>query len=129
MRDNGETTLPGPTVVPAGQNITIPSRDEFRAIPCRLFYPNDNKSESKGVIAHMHGGGWVLGSEASQDGKLKEYADASGCAVISIGYRLCPENPYPAPCEDCFDVAEYLVDKGEEEFGGPLRFVGGEVRS
>lgn len=46
--------------------------------------------------------------------------------VISVGYRLAPEHPYPAPNEDCFDVAEYLINHGEHHFGAPLLFAGGE---
>ncbi|KAF7553872.1 hypothetical protein G7046_g6972 [Stylonectria norvegica] len=60
------------------------------------------------------------------DSLLEGYAEASGCAVISVGYRLAPEHPFPAGPQDCFDVAEYLVKYGEQEYGGPLRFIGGE---
>lgn len=129
MREKGELVkgFPAPAILPSGKDITLPSREASRSIPCRLFYPNDKKTNSKGIILHLHGGGWVLNTHRTQDIFLKEYADASGCAVISVGYRLAPEYPFPAGPEDCFDVAEYLVDNGEEEFGGPLRFVGGEV--
>lgn len=46
--------------------------------------------------------------------------------VISVGYRLAPEDPYPAGNEDCFDAAEYLVDHAEEGFGAKLFFMGGD---
>lgn len=46
--------------------------------------------------------------------------------MVSVGYRLAPEHPYPAGNEDCFDVAEYLVDHGEKEYGVPLMFMGGD---
>lgn len=130
MRDKGQTAHPALVVIPTGKNITIPSRDASRSIPCRLFYPEPATSESasKGIILHFHGGGWVLGNENAQDRLLKAYADVSGCAAISVGYRLAPEHPFPAGPQDCYDVAEYLVDEGEKEFGGPLRFIGGEVR-
>lgn len=118
---------PGPDILPEGRDITLPSRDAGRAIPCRVFYPNSNPDNNKGLMIHIHGGGWVLGDERSSDILLKDYADGSGLTVISIGYRLAPEHPFPAGPEDCYDAAEYLVDKGEAEFGGPLRFVGGEV--
>jgi acetyl esterase/lipase len=43
-----------------------------------------------------------------------------------VGYRLAPENPYPAAIHDCFDAAEYLVDRAEQEYGAKLLFLGGE---
>jgi acetyl esterase/lipase len=125
MRENGETPIPKPTVLPEGHDIIIPSRDSDRSIPCRLFHPTSSKP--KGVILHIHGGGWVLMSHSTSDPLLKFYADVSGCAVISAGYRLAPENPFPAGPEDCFDVAEYLVKNAEKEYGGPVKLMGGEV--
>jgi acetyl esterase/lipase len=66
-------------------------------------------------------------SHRTSDALLKFYADVSGCAVISAGYRLAPEHPFPAGPEDCFDVAEYLVKNAEKDYGGPVKFMGGEV--
>ena len=45
---------------------------------------------------------------------------------MSVGYRLAPEYPYPAPNEDCYDIGEYLVDRAEKDYGAPLLFLGGE---
>jgi acetyl esterase/lipase len=78
---------------------------------------------------HIHGGGWVLMSEKTTDPLLDFYADTSDCTVISVGYRLAPEYPFPAGPDDCFDVAEYLIKNAEKEYGGPLKFIGGEVRT
>lgn len=76
---------------------------------------------------HIHGGGWVLMSEETSDPLLQFYADASGCVAVSVGYRLAPEHPFPAGPQDCEDAAEWLVRHGEEEVGGKLAFIGGEV--
>ena len=46
--------------------------------------------------------------------------------MISVEYRLAPESPFPAGNEDCYDVAEYLVDHSLSQDSGPLKFVGGE---
>jgi acetyl esterase/lipase len=127
MRWNGETAIPKPTVLPQGINITLPSRESGRSIPCRVFYPSDDK-EVRGVFMHIHGGGWVLTDEKSSDLLLAFYADAGDLLVISVGYRLAPENPFPRGPEDCFDVADYLIENSEKEHGAPLRFIGGEVR-
>jgi len=125
-REKGEYKSPSKAILPIGHDKEIPSRDLTRSIPCRFFYPNDSKADSKGVIMHLHGGGWVMNTEKTTDSLLKRYADETGCTAISVGYRLAPEHPFPRGPEDCFDVGEWLVDNGEEEFGGPLRFIGGE---
>ncbi|KAH6701997.1 Alpha/Beta hydrolase protein [Leptodontidium sp. MPI-SDFR-AT-0119] len=131
MRLKNETALPGPVMLPQALDITIPSREQGRDIPCRLMYPQARKTDEerkgvKGVVMHIHGGGWVLGDEKSHDGLLQFYADAGDLAVISIGYRLAPENPFPKGPEDCVDAAEYLVKNAESAYGGPLKFMGGE---
>jgi hypothetical protein len=47
-------------------------------------------------------------------------ADHWQLTVVSIGYRLAPEDPWPAGAEDCYDAAEYLIKNGPKEFGGEL---------
>lgn len=70
----------------------------------------------------------MIGTHDSQDARLQLYADTGDMAVISVDYRLAPENPFPKGPEDCFDVGEYLVKNSQPEYGGPLRFISGEVR-
>ncbi|CAK1365512.1 unnamed protein product [Cercospora beticola] len=125
MRWNGETPMPRPTVLPEGENIELPSRDAGRNISCRVFRPAEGKKPN-GVFYHIHGGGWVLQSEQFQDLMLKRYSDEADLVVVSVGYRLAPEHPYPAGNEDCFDIGEYLIDHAEEKFGAELKFMGGD---
>ncbi|EME43335.1 hypothetical protein DOTSEDRAFT_80769 [Dothistroma septosporum NZE10] len=124
MRWNGETPLPKPVVLESGKDGKIPSREAGRDIPTRTFEPEHGKS--KGLFLHIHGGGWVLQTEAYQDLMLQHYATHSSLTVISIGYRLAPEHPYPGGNEDCFDAAEYLVDNAEKDYGVQLLFMGGD---
>ena len=125
MRWNGETPLPKPQVLESGKNIKLPSRDADRQIPCRVFAPS-NCQPPKGTFYHIHGGGWCLQSEAYQDIMLAYWADHTQMTVVSVGYRLAPENPYPAGNEDCFDIGEYLIDHAARDFGAPLKFMGGD---
>jgi len=45
---------------------------------------------------------------------------------ISVGYRLAPEDPWPAAMHDCIDAAEHLVDQGPTMYGAKLMAIGGE---
>ena len=63
----------------------------------------------------------------SQDTLMKSIAEGANLTVISVGYRLAPEHPFPQGPEDCYDAAEWLVDNSEAKFGAPLKFAGGEV--
>ncbi|KAF2094998.1 acetyl esterase [Rhizodiscina lignyota] len=123
MRWNNQTPLPRPPVIESGVNFKIPSRDSGRELPCRMFKPENG--EPKGVFLHIHGGGFTLNSEGFQDGYLKFLADNMTVTVISVGYRLAPEDPFPAAPNDCVDAAEYLLKEGAK-YGGKLLFIGGE---
>ena len=48
------------------------------------------------VLVYVHGGGWCYGSIETVDRLCRRIADRSGCAVLSVGYRLAPEHPFPA---------------------------------
>ncbi|KAK3202225.1 hypothetical protein GRF29_161g510469 [Pseudopithomyces chartarum] len=124
LRAEGRTAFPKPIILPEGINGTIPSREPDREIPYRMFKPENGAS--KGVLLHIHGGGWVLQSEASQDQYLKTMADTYELSVWCVGYRLAPEDPWPAGVNDCYDAAEWLVDNAEAEYGSPLVFACGE---
>jgi acetyl esterase/lipase len=101
MRATGETPLPKATLLESAVSYSIPSRDGDRSIPCRILKPQNGKPV-KGVFYHIHGGGWVLQDEKSQDPTLQGIADATGLLCISVGYRLAPEHPFPAGPNDCY---------------------------
>ena len=80
----------------------------------------------RGVYLHIHGGGWVIGSHDAQDERLWSRAQLTQQAVVSVGYRLSPEHPYPGPNEDCEAAAVWLVENGQSEFGTDAFTIGGE---
>ena len=134
MSAGGKTPFPLPKLLKEGQVIHLASREAGRSIPCRLIYPSifsdsdsHEKLQPRGVIMHLHGGGWVFMSHLSSDSQLQAYANASECVVVSVGFRLAPEHPFPAGVEDCIDCAVALCDRAETDFGGPLKFFIGEV--
>ncbi|KAI0530325.1 acetyl esterase [Xylaria digitata] len=125
MIEAGEFGGLKPVRLPEAQELKIPSREPGRDIPVRVYKP-DNGDPSKGILLHIHGGGYTLGSRTHVDGLLKFYANTIQVTAMSVGYRLAPEHPWPAAREDSIDVAEHLVDAGESEYGGKLLFLAGE---
>ena len=91
-------------------------------IPVRILRPE----RIEGVYLHFHGGGMTVGSAASMDGRNWPLAEATNLAVVSVDYRLAPEDPYPAGPDDCEAAARWLVEHSVEEFGTERRLVGGE---
>jgi acetyl esterase len=57
---------------------------------------------------HLHGGGWVFGDLETHDGHSRRIANRTGRAVLSVGYRLAPEHPYPAASDDVDAVVGWL---------------------
>ena len=73
---------------------------EEREIPIRVFIPKDITRTK--ILIFFHGGGWVTGDIDSYTSVCANLADETGHTVISVDYRLAPENPYPAGLEDCY---------------------------
>ena len=91
-------------------------------IPLRVFIPD----KAAGVYMHIHGGGFMLGTADQHDELLFEICKTCQTAVVSVGYRLAPENPYPAGPDDCEAVALWLVENSSTEFGTDRLVIGGE---
>ena len=85
---------------------------EGHVVPIRTYLPVD--VERPPVCVYFHGGGWVIGSIESHDAPCREIAARSGCAVVSVEYRLSPETPYPGPLDDCVAVTEWVAANGAE---------------
>jgi hypothetical protein len=69
------------------------------------------------VLVFFHGGGWVVGSLDTHDGLCRRLANAAGCLVVSVDYRLAPEDKFPAAVDDAY-AATRLVATRASSFGG-----------
>ncbi|KAH8804871.1 carboxylesterase [Xylogone sp. PMI_703] len=122
MRLEGSDGFPKPYQDPDAVMITINSKDTH-PIALRVFKPKKN-GKSSGVLIHFHAGGFVIGSARSYDTLLRDLAESVSMTVVSVEYRLAPENPYPMGQNDCLDATLFaLSPEGEEELGGPLRII------
>jgi acetyl esterase/lipase len=79
---------------------------------------------TKPVVIWIHGGGLINGSRRGIPGFLRELAQGSGYAVVSIDYRLAPETKLPQIIEDLQDAHRWVRAEGPRLFGAdPDRIV------
>jgi acetyl esterase len=83
-----------------------------RTLPARLYRPAPVHNTP--VLLYFHGGGYTVGSLDSHDGLCRTLADACGCAILAIGYRLAPEHPFPAAPDDAHAAWGWLQTHGDE---------------
>jgi acetyl esterase len=120
QRAEGNSMIPVPEKLDHAIDRTIPG--PAGEIPLRMIVPDD----AGGVYLHIHGGGWTLGAADQQDALLDFIARELGVAVVSVGYRLAPEDPYPAGPDDCEAAATWLLDHARDELGSDRLLIGGE---
>ncbi|QRM32092.1 alpha/beta hydrolase [Microvirga sp. VF16] len=113
---------PFPLMPLSGKARTITIDGPAGPIPLRIIAPDN----PRGVYFHIHGGGWTWGTADEQDPWLDRLAERCGLAVVSVEYRLAPENPYPAAPDDCEAAALWVIREMESRFGTSRLFIGGE---
>ena len=75
-------------------------------VPLRVYVPDERLSQA--CLLWIHGGGYVIGSAAQDDRFCGAMCSALGLVVVSVDYRLAPENPAPAPLNDCYAAWQWL---------------------
>jgi acetyl esterase/lipase len=81
-------------------------------LPARLYRPSTDGVLP--VVVYFHGGGWLLGSVDSHDAVGRALANASGAAIVSVGYRRGPEERFPTAAEDCYGATLAVVERARE---------------
>lgn len=89
----------------------IYSVDQTHEIPIRIFQPKEKRSDE--LLLFFHGGGWVLGNIDTYTKDCIKMADRTGRTVLSVDYLKAPEYPFPAGFDDCYHVAEILINQPE----------------
>lgn len=92
-----------------------------RHVPVRVYTPADGQSVALPAILHIHGGGYVMGSVATNHGANMRLAAAVGAVVVSVDYRLAPETPAPGSVEDCYAALGWLHEQAAQMGVDPAR--------
>jgi acetyl esterase len=105
-------------VLPVEQRVQVYSVEERTIptseadIPVRIYTPKE--ADSYGILMYFHGGAFFSGNLESHDEVVRPICMESGYKVISVGYRLAPEHPYPAGLEDCYNVTKWATENKDE---------------
>ncbi len=100
-----------PDAPAVASTVEVPmARAEGSALLARLYRPLESRADKTlPLLLWLHGGGWCVGDVASYDVLCRELANGSGCAVLSVDYRLAPEHPFPAAVDDARFAFDWAV--------------------
>lgn len=101
------------------EDLWIPTRDG--RVAARL-YRAERPGESHGTVVYYHGGGWVVGSLDTVESTCRFIAANANVTVISVEYRLAPEDPFPAAVHDAVDA--YLWVRRDARYGRTVAVAG-----
>lgn len=114
---------PEPDEVAEVRDLAAPGTDGD--IPLRLYRPGLDRP-LPGLV-YFHGGGWLLGGLDTHDVICRRLANLVGCVVVSVDYRLAPENKFPAAVDDSAAAVRWAITGAETLGIDPTRVaVGGD---
>jgi acetyl esterase len=110
---------PAEAVLPVGavEDRTVPV--EHGELPARVYFPKDGPEGDvpRPTVVFFHGGGFVIGDLDTHDNQCRMVCRELGAVVLSVAYRVAPEDRFPAAVDDCFAAARWAADH-VEELGG-----------
>ncbi len=110
--------LPGPEVASVSDHLAPGPHGD---VPVRVYVPATDDGGPLPVCMWFHGGGWVIGSVATNDATCRALANASGAIVVSVDYRLAPEHKFPVPFDDSYAATVWAAENAASLGGDPSR--------
>jgi acetyl esterase len=86
-------------------------------IPVRVYTPAGDGPRP--ALVFFHGGGWMLGGLETHDALCRALANATGCVVVAVDYRLAPEHRFPAALEDCYAATRWVAANADAVGAAP----------
>ena len=88
-------------------------------VPIRIYRPDSTSPDSANrallpAVLEIHGGGFMIGSIEMTDPWCDRVAAEFPAVVVSVEYRLAPEDPFPAGVHDCYAALVWLADNAAE---------------
>lgn len=83
-------------------------RGPYGQVAVRIYRPNETDDQLPPAIIYFHGGGMIGGTIDSFDSLARHLAAASDAVVISVGYHLAPEFPYPVATDEAYEAIRWV---------------------
>jgi acetyl esterase len=96
--------------LPLGAVVDIRIPGPAGQLPARVYRPVGEPPFP--VLMYFYGGGWTLGNLDTSDGICRQLCAATSCLVVSVGYRVAPENRFPAAPHDCYAATQWVAVHG-----------------
>jgi acetyl esterase/lipase len=109
--------LPPTTTV--SREVVVPGSDGHD--PTVRVYAPPTEGADRPCIYWIHGGGYMFGSGLTIDARINRWVETFDCVAVSIEYRLAPEDPYPAPLDDCYAGLVWTAQHADELGIDPAR--------
>jgi acetyl esterase/lipase len=115
----------GAIAVGAAEDRVLPTK--AGPLPVRIYTPLAAETARLPGLVYFHGGGFVFGDLETHDGLCRMLANASGCRLVAVGYRLAPEHEFPAAVEDgCAATAWVAAHAAELGIDATRLAIGGD---
>jgi Esterase/lipase len=88
-------------------------------IKVRVYTPGDKGPFP--IIVYYHGGGFVFGSIETHDNVCRLLSRLSRSIVVSVDYRLAPENKFPVAVEDSYEALKWVANNAGKIEGDSSR--------
>ncbi|NXL89111.1 ADCL4 protein, partial [Alectura lathami] len=92
-------------------------------VPLRIYQPTWPPSGRRRGILYFHGGAGTFGSIRAFERICRYIAKHCNSVVVSVGYRLAPEHPYPGQYLDCLSATLYFMRHLEEYHVDPALII------
>lgn len=107
--------------LPVGSTRDLVAETSTGSIPLRVYYPKNRTDDLAPATVYFHGDGWSIGGIDTHDKVARRLVHHSGGAVVSVKYRLAPENPAPAGPDDAVAATHWIHDHAHELGLDPAR--------
>ncbi|MFA7265487.1 MAG: alpha/beta hydrolase, partial [Candidatus Nanopelagicales bacterium] len=110
-------------LVPVGEVTDTTFDGPSRTLAARVYRPASAAHGPVPTVLFIHGGGHVIGDLDTHDNQARTICRDTESVVVSVEYRLAPEDPWPAAVDDTFAAAEWIF-ANVDEFGGDGTAIG-----